>query len=97
MYSQYIRGLLPNVGTSKQITVLVFFQVNSRLVSLLKIVYVAVRVSDIFVFTVSFKDQCSSTLSTIYLAWIPQPLQFSLLPITLSTLHVVSSHNLDSL
>jgi len=60
MYSGQLREIVPpltqnTVGGCNQITLLIFYYISSRMVSLLKIIDVPVQVSYIYDFTVSFK------------------------------------------
>ena len=60
MYIEKLREMVPplnqnTVAVSKQITLLILYSMNSRLVTILKIIDATIQVSDIFDLTVGFK------------------------------------------
>jgi len=60
MYIVWLREMVPppsqsTVGVCNQITLLIFYYINSRLVTLLKIIDAPIQISDIFYVAFSFK------------------------------------------
>jgi len=60
MYSQYLTEMIPPLGQNtvdvcSRITLLILYDISSRLVTLPKVTDVSIQVSDIHVHTVCFK------------------------------------------
>ena len=75
MYIQLLRESVPppsqdTVGVCNQITLLIHYYINSRLITLFKVTDAPIQVSDIFLLTVSFKVINFS--SQIFLLFVPE-------------------------